>query len=211
MATTTERVEDPKNISDLLRKNTQFIIQPGAALMARVGIKPNTLTLFGLLIHLPVALLLAQGRWTPAAFIALLGFVDAFDGALARRLGLAGENKFGAFFDSTIDRISEILLFGGFVYYYASQSDPFFATISLIALGGSLMVSYTRARAEGLGIYCEVGIFSRIVRYGIFFFITVIGYPEISLIILAAGTWITTGQRMHHVHHAAAFLASDGD
>ena len=206
MATTTERVEDPKNVSDFLRKNTQFIIQPGAALMARAGIKPNTLTLFGLLIHIPVALLLAQGRWTLAALIALLGFVDAFDGALARRLGLASKNKFGAFLDSTVDRISEILLFGGFVYYFASQEDAFFAFVALLALGGSLMVSYTRARAEGLGIPCEVGIFSRIVRYGIFFFITVFGYPEISLLILATGTWITTGQRMHHVHHASAFL-----
>ena len=203
MATRTKRARERQTVSDFLRANAQFIIQPGAALLARLGVKPNMLTLFGLLIHIPVSILLAQGQWTPAALIALLGFADAFDGALARRLGIAGSSRFGAFLDSTVDRISEILLFSGFIFYYSSQADTLYAVIASIALGGSLMVSYTRARAEGLGIGCEVGIFSRIVRYGIFFFLTVVGLPEISLIILAAGTWITTGQRIHHVHHAS--------
>ena len=204
MATKSEYLQDRQTISDFLRQRTQFIVDPIVAVLAEMGIRPNTLTLFGLLIHIPVAYFLSQGQWTTAALIALLGFVDAFDGTLARKLGLAQQNKFGAFLDSTTDRIAEILLFGGFIAYYALQSDVLYAAIAAIALGGSLMVSYTRARAEGLGLSCSIGIFSRIVRYGVFFFLTITGLPEIALIILAVGTWITTGQRIHHVWHQAS-------
>ncbi len=201
MATKSERIQERRDISNYLRDKAQFIIVPSVAVMAKVGIRPNHLTFFGLLIHLPVCYLLAQGRWTLASLIALLGFVDAFDGSLARKLGIDKQNKFGAFLDSTVDRISEVLLFSGFIFYYAASANTLYAVIAGIALGGSLLVSYTRARAESLGLHGEVGIFSRIVRYGLFFFPTVVGFPEIALIILAVGTWITTGQRIHHVWH----------
>ena len=201
MSTKSSHLQKPPNITDFLRENTRFIVLPTVRFLARIGVKPNMLTMFGLLIHLPVMLLLARGSWTVAALIALLGFADAFDGALARELGIAQQSRRGAFLDSTVDRIAEIMLFSGFIYYYASTINPLYAVIATLALGGSLMVSYTRARAEGLGLHCEVGIFSRIVRYGVFFFLTVFGFPEIALIILAVGTWITTGQRIHHVWH----------
>lgn len=207
MITKSEYLQDRQNISDFLRQHTQFIVDPIVAVMAELGIRPNMLTYFGLLVHIPVAFFLAQGQWTIAALLALFGFVDAFDGSLARKLGIAEQNKFGAFLDSTTDRIAEILLYGGFITYFSYQADALYATITAIALGGSLMVSYTRARAEALGLHCEVGIFSRIVRYGIFFFLTLVGLPEIALIILAVGTWITTGQRIHHVWHQASDAA----
>lgn len=201
MSTKSEQAQDQRDISGVLRERAQFIIEPSVGVMAKIGIRPNYLTLFGLLIHIPVCYFLAQGRWTLAALIALLGFVDAFDGSLARKLGLAEQNKYGAFLDSTVDRISEILLYSGFIIFYATQGNALYALFAGVALGGSLMVSYTRSRAEALGLHGEAGIFSRIVRYGAFFFPTVLGFPEIALIVLAVGTWITTGQRMHHVWH----------
>lgn len=198
-----ELLTERKTLSDHLRVRTLFIVDPLVALLARLGVTPNMLTVFGLLVHLPVAYLLAIGRWQAAALVALLGLADALDGALARRLASAPTPGFGAFLDSTSDRVAEIVLFGGFVYYFAARADALFALLALAALGGSLMVSYTRARAEALGYPCKGGLFSRIERYFTFFVFCLLGLPQVAVAVLAAGTWITAAQRIAAVWQQA--------
>ena len=99
-------------------------------------------------------------------FVLLGGMVDIFDGRVARESGL--ESKFGAFYDSTLDRISEVVVFIGLASLYISirgdAGDVAMIYVILLALGGSLLVSYTRARAEGLGLACEVGFMQRAER-----------------------------------------------
>lgn len=196
--TQSNSLPERKTLTDHLRANTRFIVDPVVDLLARIGVTPNTLTLFGLLIHLPVAWLLAIGAWRWAALVVLLGLSDAFDGALARKLNTPA-GGFGAFLDSTSDRIAEIILFGGFVYYFATHAQPLYALAALAALGGSLMVSYTRARAEALGYSAKVGFLSRIERYFVFLVCCLLNLPHVAVSILAFGTWFTVGQRFYAV------------
>jgi CDP-diacylglycerol---glycerol-3-phosphate 3-phosphatidyltransferase len=98
-----------------------------------------------------------------AVMTALAMPLDALDGELARRTNQ--QSKFGAFFDSTLDRFAEGALLIGLAAYFVRQNDIMGVVVTFVALVGSLMVSYTRARAEGLGIECKVGLFSRFGRF----------------------------------------------
>jgi len=145
------------------------IIQP----MARLGVTPNMLTGIGLLLSLVTAVVIAQGFLFLGGLLVLLaGVFDMFDGAMARVQHTA--TTFGAFFDSTLDRYSESIILFGLLWYTlqrpANFRDVLWPTsheqlwmISFIytAIVGSLMVSYTKARAEGLGIECKVGLLAR--------------------------------------------------
>ena len=186
-------------LTDHLRARSRFFIEPIAGFMARIGLSPNALTVTGMLAHVFFGYLLAIGEFQWAAVVIFfIAPLDAFDGALARKLGVA-TGGFGAFWDSTLDRIAEILLFGGFLYYYAEQGDTIMMLVGYAAISGSLMVSYTRARAEGLGLTCKVGLFGRVERYAILMATLVLNLPQWTLIILAAGTFFTVGQRIWHV------------
>jgi CDP-diacylglycerol--glycerol-3-phosphate 3-phosphatidyltransferase len=123
---------------------------------------------------------------------------DALDGGLARRLGRP--TQFGAFLDSALDRVSEAAVFLGIAWWYMGQVGPWPEMLAFAALFGSLMVSYTRARAEGLGIDCKVGILTRVERC-----LVLIAGLVLNLVIpaLAAGTLYTTVQRIWHVYRLA--------
>jgi CDP-diacylglycerol---glycerol-3-phosphate 3-phosphatidyltransferase len=185
--------------TDFLRARTKFIIDPIVAFMARYRLSPDLLTVLGVIAHIFFAWLLAIGQmqWAAVAmfFIAPL---DALDGALARKLGRK-QGGFGAFLDSTLDRVAEIILFGGFIFYYVLQEDAVMLGVAYVAITGSLMVSYTRARAEALGFSCKIGIMSRVERYAVMMFFLVLNLPQVALIILAIFTYFTMGQRMLHV------------
>jgi len=141
--------------------------------MARFGITPNMLTGIGLLLSLLTAVVIAQGFLFIGGLLVLLaGIFDMFDGAMARVQHTA--TTFGAFFDSTLDRYSESIIMFGLLWYTLQRPtnfrDMFWPTsheqiwmISFIyiAIVGSLMVSYTKARAEGLGIECKIGLLAR--------------------------------------------------
>ncbi len=145
------------------------IMQP----MARLGVTPNMLTGIGLLLSLLTAVVIAQGSLFVGGLLVLLaGVFDMFDGAMARVQHTA--TTFGAFFDSTLDRYSESIILFGLLWYTlqrpANFRDVLWPTaheqvwmISFVytAIVGSLMVSYTKARAEGLGIECKVGLLAR--------------------------------------------------
>ena len=191
--------ENKMTLTDYLRLRTRFIVDPIVAFMARRRFSPNLLTVAGMAAHFFFAWLIADGhmQWAAVA-IFLIAPLDAFDGALARKLGQK-QGGFGAFLDSTLDRLAEIILFGGFALYYVRQDDPVMLGVAYLAITGSLMVSYTRARAESLGLSCKVGLLSRVERYGVLMLFLVLNWPQVALVILAIFTYLTMLQRMVHV------------
>ena len=193
---------EKKTLTDHLRTRTVFIIDPIATFLARFRFSPNVITILGFVSHFLFAWLVIQGQmqWT-AVFMMLLAPLDALDGALARKTGQ--KSYFGAFLDSTSDRLAEIVLFAGLLFYFRQQDDGLFIMLSYAAITGSLMVSYTRTRAEALGFSCKVGLLSRVERYVIMIFFLLLDLPHIALIILALFTYITMLQRVFHVWQQA--------
>jgi CDP-diacylglycerol--glycerol-3-phosphate 3-phosphatidyltransferase len=167
--------------------------------MARYRFSPDTLTVLGMLFHFFFAWLISIGQmqWAAVAMFFLVP-LDAFDGALARKLGRE-QSGFGAFLDSTLDRLAEIVLFGGFIFYYVTLGNEPMLAVAYIAITGSIMVSYTRARAESLGLNAKIGVLSRVERYAVMMFFMVIKQPDIAVSILAVFTYFTAFQRMYHV------------
>jgi CDP-diacylglycerol--glycerol-3-phosphate 3-phosphatidyltransferase len=173
-----------RRIQQRARQLVTAIIQP----LAYLGVTPNTLTIVGLLLSVVAALVIAQGyMFVGGLLILLAGVFDMFDGAMARVRNAA--TTFGAFLDSTLDRYSESIILFGLLYYAlqhpglqdvlwpAPHEQTWMILFVFIAVVGSLMVSYTKARAEGLGIECKTGLLAR---------------PE-RVIILAIGLLTNTG------------------
>ena len=183
-------------LNDQLRARTHFIIDPIVDVLARFRLGPDFLTVLGFLTHVLFAYLIAMGefRWAALA-IAVLSPLDALDGALARKLGRK-QGGFGAFLDSSLDRLAEIVLYGGFIYYYYVQVNPLMLAVAYLAATGSLMVSYARSRAEALGFQAKMGLLSRVERYVVLVVFLALGLPQIALVVLAAFTYITFFQRM---------------
>ena len=151
----------------VLRDPVYLLIHPVVRLLIRLKIHPNVISTVGFLVTLAAGLFYHQDHVRTAGVMVLLGgMVDIFDGRVARESGL--ESKFGAFYDSTLDRLSEVVVFVGLASLYNSTrgdvEDVAMIYVILLALGGSLMVSYTRARAEGLGLDCKVGLMQRAER-----------------------------------------------
>jgi CDP-diacylglycerol--glycerol-3-phosphate 3-phosphatidyltransferase len=192
-------VPEKKTFTDQMRVWTHFIIDPIVTFLARYKLSPDLLTVIGMLSHFLFAWLIAIGefRWAGVAML-ILSPLDALDGALARKLGRK-QGGFGAYLDSTLDRLAEIILFGGFIYYYMVNDNPQMLAVAYIAITGSLMVSYARAKAESLGYDSKIGIASRVERYFGMIILLILNLPEIALIALAILTYITLGQRMFHV------------
>lgn len=196
---TVPTVQERKTLTDFMRANTKFIIDPVVTYLARYRFSPDALTVIGMLAHFLFAWLIAGGHMTWAAVaMFFITPLDAFDGALARKLGRK-QGGFGAFLDSTLDRLAEIILFGGFILFYVREEHAVMLGVAYLAITGSIMVSYARARAEALGYNCKVGIASRVERYFVMIALLFFNLPDVALVILAAATYITVGQRMYHV------------
>ena len=179
------------------------IIDPIVTFLARIGVSPDWLTLLGMLLHILFAWLIAIGQlfWAGAAILIFVP-LDALDGSLARKIGRSG--NFGAFLDSTSDRTAEIILYFGFMAYFWQQENIWLVVATYVAVSGSIMVSYTRSRAEALGLECKVGLFTRVERYVVIVISLILSgiWPvaaEIGIVVLAVGTWFTVIQRAHHV------------
>ena len=148
------------SISGLLGTGGSWILGSIVNLLAALRVKPNILTLIGLFINVFAAILFANGMFTWAGLVVLFaGIFDMVDGEVARRTGHV--TRFGAFFDSVIDRYSDMILFFGLVVWYAKLDRIFYAGLVVISLIGSIMTSYTRARAESLIPACKVGFLER--------------------------------------------------
>jgi CDP-diacylglycerol--glycerol-3-phosphate 3-phosphatidyltransferase len=178
--------------------------------LAQLGITPNMLTLLGLLLSIVTAIVIAQG-WLLAGGLLVLfaGIFDMFDGAMARVRNAA--TTFGAFFDSTLDRYSESIILLGLLYYALQRpglqdalwpfpyEQPWMITFIYIAVVGSLMVSYTKARAEGLGLECKTGLLARPERVVILALGLLTGTVIWALVLLAVFANITAVERILHV------------
>jgi CDP-diacylglycerol--glycerol-3-phosphate 3-phosphatidyltransferase len=153
----------PKSLSDWARSHLTGYLAPVARWLDRLGISPNAITVSGLLLSICAGIVVAMGHWHGgAALIAASGVMDGLDGLLARYAKKT--TQFGAFLDSVLDRWSDGAIFTGVLVWYAMASMPASAILASVALTASLLVSYTRARAEGIGAQCNRGLFTRLER-----------------------------------------------
>jgi CDP-diacylglycerol--glycerol-3-phosphate 3-phosphatidyltransferase len=205
------------------RALAQGVLDPVVAGMAAIGLRPNHLTILGFVLSVGAGYAFAIGRFRTGATIALVsGLFDILDGQLARRTNEV--TRFGAFFDSTLDRMADAALLLGFALWYVNRlvymaENPqhtfanlqnglepitfaMIALLAMLAVVGSFMVSYTRARAEGLGLECKVGWFERPERIVL---IIIMGFAGIGpvipagLLVLVGLSFATAFQRMAHV------------
>lgn len=202
-----ETKKEKPTLTDILRVKTVGIIDPIVTFLAKYNVSPDLLTVGGMLAHFLLAYLVAIGemRWAGIAMI-LLAPLDALDGSLARKMGRK-QGGFGAYLDSTLDRLAEVILFGGFIYYYLQLNDSVMLGLSYLAITGSLMVSYSRGKAESLGMDAKVGIGSRVERYVLLVVFLIIDKPSWGVFFLAIITYVTVGQRMYHVWYQYYYLA----
>jgi CDP-diacylglycerol--glycerol-3-phosphate 3-phosphatidyltransferase len=165
--------------------------------LAATGVHPNVLTTIGLVINAWAAVLFAAGLFRTAGAVMLLaGLFDMVDGRVARVQGRV--TAFGAFFDSVMDRYSDILLFIGIIVHYARVNRFLYVVVGVVALGGSVMVSYTRARAESLIPQCKVGFWERPERIVLLILAALGNRMAPALWLLAIGTNLTVIHRMYH-------------
>lgn len=184
--------------SDRLRILFKGLIDPVGAFLNRIGLTPNTITLLGLAGTTLGAYFLSQGNIRLGGLILFVFvLVDVLDGTMAR---LRGEpSDFGAFVDSVSDRYAEFITFGGLIYYYVTQNDYPGVIVTFLATAGSVLVSYVKARAEGLGFTAKVGILTRVERYLVLIPLLVLNLPFLAVTLIAILGNITAFQRILHV------------
>jgi CDP-diacylglycerol--glycerol-3-phosphate 3-phosphatidyltransferase len=174
------------------------VSEPLARLLAATPITPNAVTILGLILNVLVAAYIVSGDLRiGGALVLFAGAFDMLDGALARISNRA--SRFGAFLDSTLERVSEAAILFGLAGKFALEGDLIGQALAFLALVGSLMVSYTRARAEGLGVGAEVGLLDRPARVILTAAGMILGLTQIALGIIAALTAVTVVQRILHV------------
>lgn len=165
---------------------------------------PNMISITGLLLHVPAAILIWQELFVWGGLAFIVGSVcDTLDGRYSRMSGKG--TQFGAFLDSTLDRIEEGVILTAIAAVFAKQGNELAASAVVVAVLASLMVSYTRARAEALGVECKVGLGNRAVRVvilsaGILF--ADLGALDVAVYVLAVIGVVTTLQRILHVRKA---------
>lgn len=208
---------------EALRRFAHGALDPVVRALRALGLSADHLTVLGFLLSIAAGFQFALGHFRIAATLAVAsGLCDILDGQLARSAGRP--TRFGAFFDSTLDRVADAVLFVGIACYYTLQLvdmavnpnrvlanlqhglEPVtfaaIAVLAMLALVGSFMVSYTRARAEGLGLDCRVGWFERPERMVL---LIIAGYAGLGpvmpamLLVLVVFSFATAIQRMAHV------------
>jgi CDP-diacylglycerol--glycerol-3-phosphate 3-phosphatidyltransferase len=209
-------------LSDKNRERYLRLVGPVGTLLARVGVHPNIISLCGLILSAFAGLLYSTGAFFWGGWVVVLaGTCDILDGMLARRTGKG--SRFGAFFDSTLDRFGEIFIFAGLAWCFAggraffqpkgadisSLQSPTAVVLIMMAIAGSFLVSYTRARAEGLGVKCTVGWMQRPERIVLLVIGSLLGslpavgplLMKLTLLVLAIFSNFTALQRMFHVRN----------
>lgn len=207
-----------KALWEWIKNGYVMLIQPVADLLVRWDVDPNIITTVGTLCTLTGAVFYALGHIrTAGAIIALTALFDILDGTVARRTGKS--TVFGAFYDSTLDRVADGGVLAGLAVFYASspvhRSVPML-TVTLLGMIGTFLISYTRARAEALGIDAKVGVMQRPERVVLlsvpqmFFGLALDGWVLAAIVVLLTVTaWMTAVRRVRFVHratHAAAAL-----
>jgi CDP-diacylglycerol--glycerol-3-phosphate 3-phosphatidyltransferase len=200
---------------NFLRPGIARLLNPVGQALARTPVTPNMITVAGTVGVSGAALsMFPIGELFPGALTAtIFVFTDMLDGLLARLKGNSG--PFGAFLDSTMDRVADASIFGGMViWFFRGGHNPLLGIVTLFCLACGFMVSYVKARAQGLGLECDVGLIERPERMLIGLTsvgLSGLGVPyvlPIGLWALAAGSLVTLGQRIRAVHQSAAAAAS---
>ena len=183
-----------------LRSLLTPIVDAIARVLVRLGFSPSGLTVIGVLVACVAAALIAQEMLAVGGVVMLIaGVFDMFDGAVARMTNRA--TKFGALFDSVMDRVSEAVVLLGLLWFYLEDGEQLGAMLVYVSIVGSTLVSYVRARAEGLGIECKGGLMQRPERVASLGIGIIVGQwwePAVLIVlgVIAALTVVTTVQRV---------------
>jgi len=198
-----------KVLPDWLKNGYLKVIEPVAGWLVRRGVHPNTITVFGTLCTVAGGVIYAYGHISVGGwFLGLTALFDVLDGTVARRTGKS--STFGAFLDSTLDRVADGAVLGGLAVFYAlnpvHHNVPMMA-VCLVGLIGAYMTSYIRARAEALGLDAKVGMVQRPERVVLlsapqaFFGLALHGLVLGAIVVfLTVTAWITVVQRMKFVY-----------
>ena len=187
------------NLIDIRRNLARRITDPIVGILSKSGITPNALTIINLALNIAAACIIATGHFLPGGILVLVaGLFDILDGALARFVKQT--TRFGAILDSVADRISKAaILCGLLVWYIPQQGTSLEILFIFIVLIGSFLVSYIRARAEGLGWQCQVGLFTRAERVIVLATGLLINQIFIVLCVLVVFVFFTVVQRLVHL------------
>ncbi len=185
-------------------------MKPVGGFVGRSGLTPNQITMLGVVVQGVATYLIVIDRLVGAGFVLLAAaLLDTVDGAVAKARGLT--TKFGAFLDSTMDRLSDALVFLPIAWLYLADPTPeradqqWVAALALVTLVLSLLVSYAKARAEGLGFDCNVGLIERAERLIIMIVALVFNaLLPAALVVLALASLVTLIQRIAHVYKQAS-------
>ncbi len=191
----------PQSITftDRMRARFKGVLDAGGRFFVRLGLSPNAMTVLGFAGSIAGAVLLGFGAISLGGIVILVsGTADALDGTMARLRGEA--TRFGAFLDSTLDRVSELFLFSGLAIHFALGNNVLGVALALAAAIGSIMVSYEKARAEALGFDCKVGLLTRMERYLVLCPALILDLPLIGLGLVALLGNFTAWQRFAHVY-----------
>lgn len=181
----------------LSSKLGHFLDKPLSTLAKKLDIDPNSITVAGFIITVIAAIVLPRNLFAGGLLIILGALLDVFDGVSARVNNRATE--FGAFLDSVLDRYSDAFLFLGFSWYFLENNSPAGAYLSIGTMAGALLISYTRARAEGLGRDCHTGLMERPERIILMALGALTGYVFQIMWIMFILTHITVIQRIYYV------------
>lgn len=183
------------NLIDIRRNLAYRITNPIVGILSKSGITPNALTLINLALNIVAAYVIATGHFLLGGVLVLVsGLFDLLDGALARFTKQT--TKFGAILDSTVDRISEAATLCGLLIWYLGRGGRLEIVLIFVVLIGSFLVSYVRARAEGLGWQCQVGLFTRAERVIVLAIGLLINQIFIALCVVVVFVFITVVQRL---------------
>ncbi|MEX2599564.1 MAG: CDP-alcohol phosphatidyltransferase family protein [Dehalococcoidia bacterium] len=177
---------------------TRYFSAPIARVLIAMRVTPNMITFAGFVVSCVSAYVVSEGHLLIGGVIMLAGAImDMFDGAVARMTGTA--SRFGAFFDSVMDRLGEAAVLFGLLVFYVQDAHTLGAYLAFGAMVASIMVSYSRARAEGLGVEGDVGFMGRPERIVVLGAGLLLGYPMYALGLILAVAGVTTIQRTIYV------------
>jgi len=195
-------------INALIRRHWDRAMRPVGRAVAGSGISPDAVTALGVALQVVAAYFIIEGRLGFAGLFSATGaLMDVLDGAVARARGLT--NKFGALLDSTTDRIADALVFIPIAWLYGVSPDfprrdqAWVAAVALTALVASFLVSYVKARAEGLGYECNVGFAERAERMILMIVALLFDFVPVAVSLVAVAAVITFVQRLLHVKKQA--------
>jgi CDP-diacylglycerol---glycerol-3-phosphate 3-phosphatidyltransferase len=188
-------------MADPTGKFIRVLAKAPGKLLAKAKITPNQVTSLGLLVNCLVAFFIARGQFSYLVLGILIlaaGFFDALDGSLARATGKT--TVFGNFWDSVLDRYADSVIYFGILVYFLNSGKPAYVIMVVIAMTGSVVVSYVRAKAESLGEQCEVGLLPRSVRVIILGAGFCLNQIFAALVVVAVLSHFTVFQRIFHIY-----------